>query len=1002
MSLPTNVNRIVERALLPTLKKVATASELFSLDDVVVGDKVFVNDRNVDFELISNERGQYIDIEATNTSYTNRLIITGATLTASGFNVLPQNTVIEVWARIATGSDLPVAAQDIRLNNAYYFGFYESSGSFRAAVHAATSAAHLELNSVEDEDGVIQDPDDLEKGVWYKLTVTVIHASGITISSGNNLLVGCMGQAAETSNRHYHSLRITKPDTSTILWDFEAGSLEASVASTAFTVVGTVPFEDNELLGNDLDLIEQASPYLLYRIKPIGGYVTPENFGAVKQYNNANIDAGVDATEAIQACIDSPYNVLIDGYYYTADTLKVATPKLIQLLGSSDGTQVNGRDETLGCLYQGTTPADMFHIFSGGVNINGGLIDFRNCIYDTDDANLAAYYVQPRAFRYCFWANLIQGGSITTTIIGDEDRTKVYNGGHVCVGFDNSRVFDGDPETDTNGYGEMHYVDFKIEGRFLHSIIEARLGEPYQDYTDIIGHSSMGGFKVTTATLDEATDPDTWYISTTTSDYAVINNAWRILTLKWGTSSHFTIKVTSNGTAGNLVDKINQAIVDAGYSTDTSLASTTPAFKAESRVGGGTNQAFTIRSNQSTFKLTCCRPCLPTVFNYDLRDIGCKMTGWFETADNATMKLFSQTAEVLGEATEVIDGSTPNEYSLPKLKLIGSANRVDIKTVDLGKVGTGYPDFRTNLESFHNSGDDNQIVDNSIDSLNLGQAELYETPANISGIIRNHRHFSHTRYHVGTGRDGFIGALDNVLMLAHRKWTVTSKVYDNDGTFDFDQLTEASGLLDGAGPARIDGSLLEDASHATIQYDDNLFDITVPLCTITYGNDFDEELDFIEIVISGMTGNPDFLCGFLELSTINRPRRVQLIAIGNASEIKEYNLVGSNNDWLPFDGFNSQQTTKLILRLIGVKDKSKTVQLAQLAGSNKAFRSATSPFVSIAGGNRVYGQEDFDNLRLKDAAGDFEQLIPQAEGTITTVADVVTWLKSTNLMRDNP
>lgn len=1049
MNFTINPKPIIRREMLTAKRKVDTATSLFDLD-VSVGEKVFINDRNVDYELIRDARGQYLDLQSETLAddSQNYVSITGASL-GGDFSPIPVGTEIEFWVRldeITTASNVPYM---VRFGGSYRVGFMMSSGFIRfrpnwisvgggvstladngdGLVRVTTASAHgrnsgdtvyltgvtggstitnlyyevtvinsttLDLQGsaftgtptggtinqyikfiVYDEDGIIQDTEDLATDVWYRVVLTTQNTT-ITLD-GTGLHIGPYYRAARI---HIRDFRITTPS-DTIYWDFSTGLLTSTEYATTKTLVtdpdavaGKVQFVDDELLGNDLDYIEQTSPYLLYRIKPQGGFVTPENFGASKQYNTANINDSVDATVAIQACIDSPYNVLIDGYYYVKDTLKVPLPKTIELIGSSDGTELAGRDETLGCLYQGSVPTDMFHIFSGAVHISGGLLDFRNCRYDTANAHLAAYYVPPVAIRYCFWANLIQNGSVTTTMIGEETETRKYNCGHIGVFFDNSRVHSGDPQTDTSGYGEMHYVYFKIECRFMYDIVDARLGEPYQDYTDIIAHASMGGFKVTTATLDEATTPDTWYISTTSSSYTVANDAWRILTLKWGTHSHFTIKVTSGGSS--LVTLINQAIVDAGYSTDTSLASTTPAFKAETRVGGGTNQAFTIRSNQSTFKLTCCRPCLPTVFNYDLRDIGCKMGGVWETADNSNIDIFVQTGAVLSKAGTTIDGSEPSEWDYPKVTLSGENNSFDIYSIDLGKGNTTSPIYKTNIKAWKDIGETNEPIGESITSLNFGQAVTNRTHANVKGIIRNHRNFSHTRYHVGSGRDGFIGMLDNALLLANERYAVTTTIYDNTG-FNLDTVGTASG----------EAGATATPSHATIANSASLFDTGGSLYQITYDSAFDEELDFIEVVIGSFGGSAELMSLFLEIYSTNRPRRIQVILTGSGgAALREFDLIGSSNNWLSFDGFNQNNTTSVILRLIGVKDKTAVVQLSQFAGKDKLSRHGLNPFLSIAGGTRIYNTTEFEGLKIKDGGSTYRTIVPQDATAITDYASL--------------
>jgi len=839
---------------------------------------------------------------------------------------------------------------------------------------------HIKFN-VYNEDGLLQDSENLSLNAWYRIVMEVQNEA-ITMTGGNGLLIGPYFRNQRIRHR---SFSINTP-THSIAWDFTQGNLFSSLTIGKPLVVnpsaevGKVQFIDDDLVGNNLDLIEQTSPYRLWKIRPRDGFVTPENFGAIKQFNTSNTSDEVDATPAIQACMDSSYNVLGDGYYYQKNLVNITQPKLFKLLGTSDGTQVVSKDESLGCFYQGKTPSTMYRIFSGGVRIEGGMFDVSNCVYNTANANLAADYRPPAVFEYSHWKNLIQEGSIETFINGNQERLRVFNGGHYGVSFDCSRDFNPPKQEFPNGFGEMHYVYFKIAARFIRSLGDARLGEPHQDYTAIINHPSINGFKVTSATADG--DPQKYIISSP-SNYAVAANAWRILTFKWGTHSSFSVKVRN--TSGDWITRINDAIVNAGFSVDTSKVNDThpPAFKAEARVGGGSAQSFTIRSNQSTFKLTCVRPCLPTVFEYEFNDVGCKYTAHFETADVSKLKAFCQTATVLCDRGADVDGYRPTEWGIPKVKILGDGFNYDIQTIDLGKGNETSSDYKANTIGYEVGGIENEPFDSSLVSFELNQSKIQSTPKNVQAFIRNHRHFSHTRYTAaGTGKDGFIGALDNVLAMANKKWPAVFEVDSFIAPGDFDYNFPSRGVdwpITPATPGTI----------TTITNPGNIFDIGPTRCQITYDASFDEERDFVEISIFP-GGSIDLLTGYVEIGSVNSPQRIQLIVTGGIdTSVKEIDLRGSSWNWHVFDGFNNGNTVRVTLRLIGVKNKSEPVVISQLAGVSKNFQHTLNPFLSNAGGVRIFNTTEFEGLRIKDTGTTYRTIVPQASPPATPTTEQI-------------
>jgi hypothetical protein len=83
--------------------------------------------------------------------------------------------------------------------------------------------------------------------------------------------------------------------------------------------------------------------------------------------------------------------------------------------------------------------------------------------------------------------------------------------------------------------------------------------------------------------------------------------------------------------------------------------------------------------------------------------------------------------------------------------------------------------------------------------------------------------------------------------------------------------------------------------------------------------------------------------------------------------------LNSSQKFLVFDGFNQNNTSEVRLRLVGVKDKSQTVNLLAFMGRNKVQWPATLPYLTTAGG-RIWGDTKTHGLLVRKPNGSFARI----------------------------
>jgi hypothetical protein len=802
-------------------------------------------------------------------------------------------------------------------------------------------------------------------------------------------------------------------------WNFENGDLVSSIKenySKPFNSVGTISFIDDEYIGNDLNFIETTSPYRLYRIVPRNNFITPTNYGAIRKPDIFDLRDSIDATDKIQKCIDSPYSVLIDGHYYVKGYDRVGSGDYrIGMSGTQEPYRVGFSIikpkvvQLDGCLYTGKDPVDLFQVFTSNFHLYGkGSINLTNTRYDlasnsnlTHYHTLVPYYVPPKVFSYYYWYNLIWGGSIQTTILGNQLETRKYNGGHIGVFFDCSRTPSKDPKSN-NVFSEMHFIDFKLDTEYLYSTYYGRLDEPYQDFTTNCGITNFGtilpeysGF------ISSGVVPNSGsYILNSPSNFNVEHNRARRLSIKWGKSSIANIFVLwSNGQ--NFADNINIELLNNGISTN--ISGVDPAFKAEPQVGG-TNRSFTLRSNQDKFSVTTYMTPGNTNHTAEIYSLGNKQSTYIQTGNHCNLYLQDQTMLTLSEGSGNLLDTVYSEWDFPVCTIDSQWNILNIDSVDLAK-GNEDPIYKTNTRALDLLEDRNILKEVPMfeDSLVGGVHKIKAKPFTTEGYLRNPKYFSHTNYHTTNGADSFIGALDNCLHAASERLTVSTKFYKTSGNFDF---TSSGNWIPSSG--RVVSGLTEYTPDTGVTFDTGLFNDTTAKWYMTYDTNTHEDNDFIEIVIDNINNPPMYSNSGYNIETVKHYietvdqytcKKIQLIQRGNNgiyySNIKD--LTNDKNTWHEFSMPTGIGSSKLILRLIGCKDKTKPFYLNQWAAKGAKYISESKPYLDIAGGN-VHGTANFRTLKIRSPDGTYRTITPQASGSISDLNTLITRLVSAGII----
>jgi hypothetical protein len=297
------------------------------------------------------------------------------------------------------------------------------------------------------------------------------------------------------------------------------------------------------------------------------------------------------------------------------------------------------------------------------------------------------------------------------------------------------------------------------------------------------------------------------------------------------------------------------------------------------------------------------------------------------------------------------------EFNFPCYTISGNAYNFDCQYVDLNKGNL--PDRKANAVAIINSGIGNEAVGNSIDAITNRHIVEVQPLANSKTVNRNNALFSQTNWITSTGRDGFISDIDDCLLLADQKYQVTTSSTD---------------------------------AGTVVLNTQNLFRYSnFPITSINYGPEFDDR-DMVEITVN-IPGTLEVVALYLLIDSINRPNSITLEAHGTSAIVsRSFDLKSIKGNLLTIDGLNTNNTTRLVVKFHGVQDKTKPVTLKRLAAKNKHPYQVCKPFVSIEGGQKVYGELDIKRLRVGG-----REIKPQPSGA-TTVAELEAKLRQAGIL----
>lgn len=234
-------------------------------------------------------------------------------------------------------------------------------------------------------------------------------------------------------------------------------------------------FTNGTLVGNDTYLeVNEYHKLFDHSIVFEGDWksvrVTPQNFGAITNHSN-DVFAN-DCSSAIQAALDSPFDVYIPaGFYYTPNTLNVRKAKSILMVGGDTDDPFTSADNYTGdynhTRFYSDQANDLLKIQASNVYIQKG-------VFDTSKMQ----GLNPVAIRYDISGNRIFGGEIDCTFVGDRHTLPNEGAGTIAVLFD---------QTNVTSFGFATFINIKGFFRCVkHPILVEAVQNPHGTYINTI------------------------------------------------------------------------------------------------------------------------------------------------------------------------------------------------------------------------------------------------------------------------------------------------------------------------------------------------------------------------------------------------------------------------------------------------------------------------------------------------------------------------------------
>lgn len=420
--------KVVHRNSPTTIRKVSNIlNDKQELDKVSKGEVIFDEQKGIDLLCVIDSPLQYLKIESKMVGGVRNSTHLMANKEIAGSLTYDIGTVIRYKLNV---KEHPMTA------TTYLVGFY-AQGSALKILKNDLDTYNLTpfhngvppLFEVKDLDGKDLSPSKLKFNKWYDITVVLQEALTISTSTnsqntrGLNLSYGVANGAVIyladleiRGEKFFIEERVSKDfEDNDITYKTFIGNLgskfyhrpEPNILPTESGIVtkGTI-FEDKVVgeLG-------------IYALRPPNGVVTPQMYGYVcsKFKDNTN-----DASDYIQACADSRFEVFIPGgFYYLEKSVIIRMAKTYTFVGNTDtitlGNNIiqvpdEGSNEYLSWIWTDQN-INMFNIQCSRVNIKGGLTDSSDCLdYDKSHFRMDANY----RVSYNRFEDLMGQGSLDT------------------------------------------------------------------------------------------------------------------------------------------------------------------------------------------------------------------------------------------------------------------------------------------------------------------------------------------------------------------------------------------------------------------------------------------------------------------------------------------------------------------------------------------------------------------------------------------------------------
>ena len=356
------------------------------------------------------------------------------------FRTLPIGTKITTIQRIDSDTDKSKLFANLIKLNGKTFGFSQTEG--RITINYNSNyfyALPIEINNIEFEINhltAISTDQWVSYGVVLKKEIK-LHLTnnswGIYISSYyDNVFIDIQEFKIELPNGEYQ------------LWEFN------NETNTIISNLGGKLYYKNGGDGSD-DLSYKTENIKLLKSKPLNNQVTPQYYGYTSNYNTKNFTN--DATDFIQSCLDSDYDVLIPaGYYYITRPLKVYNAKSIKMVGNYNRESLEYRKDMIynkdATVIYTDKNIDFWHIYNNNTFFYNG----------TMRTNEVVNPKGKKVFTWFYKDNIIQSGGIYgTTITGSEEALKVEGAGYIGIFWDSRTT---NPYGYRQNHGECHYLKF--------------------------------------------------------------------------------------------------------------------------------------------------------------------------------------------------------------------------------------------------------------------------------------------------------------------------------------------------------------------------------------------------------------------------------------------------------------------------------------------------------------------------------------------------------------